>query len=292
MHADARRSDRDFASFIGARFLMNRGNLALSGSAGVRHQSDRPGGSRLIGEGQASWYRELADLGQLAGDVAIGRDVDGSYARASALARSDLLNARADLLQQFGDHRTTQYAATVNGGIALTGSGIGLAGRDLNDTAVMISVGGGETGQTFEVLVDEVARGSIASGDRLLLFLKPYQVYDVRLRPRGAGIAAFDAAPRKISLYPGNVSRLEWDVTPLFILFGRAVGTDGKPLVHADVGGTHGIGRTDGEGYFQIETNRKDQLRIASHNGQGCSMTVPPAEPADSLVSAGDLLCR
>lgn len=292
LQADARRSDRDFASFIGARFLMNRGNLSFSGSGGVRHQSDRPGGSRLVGEGQASWYRELADHGQLAGDVAVGRDVDGSYARASALARSDLLNARADLLQQFGDHRTTQYTATVNGGIALTGSEIGLAGRDLNDTAVIVSVGGGESGQQFEVLVDEVARGAISSGDRTMLFLKPYQVYDVRLRPRGAGISAFDAGPRKVTLYPGNVARLHWDVTPLFILFGRALGADGRPLVHADVSGKHGIGRTDGEGYFQIETNGKDQLRLAGRDGRGCQMAVPAAQPAGGLVSAGDLICR
>jgi len=292
LHADARRSDRDFASFIGARFLMNRGKLSLSGSGGVSHQSDRPGGARFVGEGQASLYRELADHGQLAGDVALGRDVDGTYARASAFARSDMINARADLLHQFGDHRTTQYAATVNGGVALTGAGAGLAGRDLNDTAVIVSVNGGEAGQKFEVLVDETSRGTIAAGDRVMLFLKPYQRYDIRLRSSGAAIAAFDAAPRKVTLYPGNVSRLDWDVTPLFILFGRAMDGTGGPLAHADMSGAHGIGRTDAGGYFQIETNGRDQLRIAGRGEAGCVIAVPAGKPVNGLVSGGDMICR
>lgn len=290
--ADARRSDRDFVAFIGARFLANRGSLAVSGLGGVSHQSGHPGGDRIVGEAQAAWYRQLANQNQISGNVAIGRDVDASYARASAYARSDMANARVDLLRQFGDHQTTQYTATVEGGIALTGSGVGVAGRDMNDTAIIVSAGGGEAGQKFEVLVDEVARGAVTSGDRLMLFLKPYQAYNVRLRPRGAGIAAFDAAPRKVTLYPGNVSRLDWDITPLFILFGRAMDVDGKPLTDADISGAHGISRTDAEGYFQVETNGTDQLRIANRGGAGCVMVVPATHPVNGLVSGGDVICR
>lgn len=293
LQADARRTERDFASFIGARFLVNRGNLAFSGSGGVNHQSNRPGrDDRFVGEAQAAWYRQLANHSQISGDAAVGRDVDGSYARASAYARSSALNARADFLRQFGDHHTTQYTATLDSGIALSKTGFGIAGRDMNDTAVIVSIAGSDPGQSFEVLVDEVARGTITSGGRLMLFLKPYQVYDVRLRPSGAQIASFDTAPRTVTLYPGNVSRLDWDVTPLFILFGRAVGADGRPVAHADISGSHGIGRTDGEGYFQIETNGEDQLRITNRNGANCVLAVRPAQPVNGLVSAGDIMCR
>lgn len=293
LQADARHTERDFASFIGARFLINRGNLALSGSGGLSHQSDRPGtNDQLVGEVQAAWYRELADHSQLSGDVAAGRDADGAYARASAFARTPVLNARADLLQQFGDHRTTQYAATLDGGIALTKGGMVIAGRDMNDTAVMVSVHGSEAGQQFDVLVDEVPRGTIADGERLALFLQPYQVYDVRLRPRGAQIASFDTAARSVTLYPGNVSKVEWNVTSLFILFGRAVTANGKPIPQADVTGSHGIGRTDGDGYFQIETNSSDELRLVDGTGSSCTMAVGPGKPVGGLVSAGDVKCR
>jgi Mat/Ecp fimbriae outer membrane usher protein len=293
LQADARRTQRDFASFIGVRFLVNKGSLALSGSGGVRHQSERPGANdQLVGEAQAAWYRELPDHSKLAGDVAAGRDVDGTYARASAYARTGLINARADLLQQFGDHRSTQYAATLDGGLVLTKAGIGFAGRDMSDTAVMVRIDGSGPGQKFDVLVDEVARGTVEEGKQLLLFLQPFETYDVRLRPRGPQIASFDAAPKAVTLYPGNVSQLEWNVTRLFILFGRAVGVDGKAIGDADIVAPHGIGRTDRDGYFQIEANGEDELHLSRGTGMNCTMKIGPASPVDGLVSAGDMMCR
>ena len=293
LQADARRSDRDFAAFVGARFLINPGSLAFSGTGGINHQSRRPGSNdQLVGEVQAAWYRELADHSQIAGDVAAGRDPDGAYARASAYARTPILNARADLLQQFGDHRTTQYAATLDGGIALTGSGIAVAGREMNDSAIMVSVHGSEAGERFELLVDEVARGTVAQGKRLLLLLQPYQLYDIRIRPRGTHVASFDTASRSVTVYPGNVTRVDWNITPLFILFGRAIAADGKPVANADIAGPHGIGRTDGDGYFQIEAKSGDALRMTAETGAVCTMPAASAKPVNGLAAAGDIMCR
>jgi hypothetical protein len=290
--ADARRTDEDFASFIGARILLNRGNFSFSGSGGLRRESDRPGGdNRIVGEAQAAYYRQLENHSQLAGDIAVGRDVDGSYARASANARSGALNARADLLHQFGD-QATQYAATIDGGIALSKDGIAIAGRDMNDTAIMVSINGGDPAQKFELLVDDVARGSIAGDERKLLFLQPYETYEVRLRPLGAQIASFDTAARRVTLYPGNVAKLNWTITPLFILFGRAIDGHGAPLANADISGSHGIGRTDAGGYFQVETKSGDNLKLAGEAGTSCSMEVGPDRAVDGLVSAGDMMCR
>jgi hypothetical protein len=174
----------------------------------------------------------------------------------------------------------------------LTKASVGIAGWDMNDTAVMVTVDGSEAGQQFDVLVDEVARGTIAGGERLLLFLQPYETYDVRLRPRGTQIASFETAPQSVTLYPGNVSRVDWKITPLFILFGRAMDAEGKLIANADVMGAHGIGRTDGEGYFQIETNSEDELRLTRATGESCIMAIGPAKPVNGLVSAGDVKCR
>jgi hypothetical protein len=293
LQADARRSDRDFAAFIGARFLFNRGSYALSGTGGLRHRSEHSGSNnQLVGEAQAAFYRELTDHSRLAADVAAGRDVDGTYARASAYAQTTMLNARADLLQQFGDHRTTQYAATLDGGLILTKAGMGVAGRDINDTAVTVRIEGSDPGQKFDVLVDEVARGTIEDGKRMLVFLQPFETYNVRLRPRGAQIASFDAAPKSVTLYPGNVAELDWKVTQLFILFGRAVGANGKAIADADIVAPHGIGRTDREGYFQIEANSEDKLQLSRGTDMNCAMKIGPAKPVDGLVSAGDMMCR
>ena len=291
--ADARKTERDFSSLIGFRFLANRSNLSVSGSAGLVHQTaSGTRANQLVGEAQAAWFRQLKDHSQLSSDVAIGRNVDGAYSRAGADLRSRTFNGRADVLHQFGESDTTQFAATLNTGVVVTKSGVGIAGRDMNDTGVMVSVAGAGPGTNFEVLIDEVVRGTVAEGGRLVLFLQPYQAYDIRVRARDSQISGFDAAARTVTLYPGNVAQLDWTMTPLFVMFGRAVAIDGKPIANADISGSHGVGRTDGDGYFQIEANSEDQLRVTRKTESVCKIVVGAPRPVDGFVSAGDQICR
>ena len=293
VQADVRKSEHELASFLGVRFLLNRGELALSGSAGTIHQSGRPGDDeRLVGEAQLAWARTLANEGQLSTDAAIGRDSDGSYARASAYARTPLVNARADLLHQFGDLATTQYAATLESGFVMSGHGVGMSGREMNDSAVEVSADGIEPGQRFELLVDEVARGTVGAGRTTRVFLQPYRTYHIRLRPLGAQAASFDTAARQVTLYPGSVAALHWDVTPLFVLFGQAVDGLGRPVANAEIKGAFGIGRSDGEGYFQIETRSGDVLGFEPASAPACAVTVGKARQRDGYVSGGKVQCR
>jgi hypothetical protein len=293
VQADVRKSEHELASFLGVRFLLNREELALSGSAGTIRQSGRPGDDgRLVGEAQLAWARTLANEGQLSTDAAIGRDSDGSYARASAYARTPLVNARADLLHQFGDLATTQYAATLESGFVLSGHGVGMSGREMNDSAVEVSAGGIEPGQRFELLVDEVARGTVGAGRTTRVFLQPYRSYDIRLRPLGAQAASFDTAARQVTLYPGSVATLHWDVTPLFVLFGQAVDGLGRPVANAEIKGSFGIGRSDSEGYFQVETRSGDMLGFEPASAPGCTVTVGKARQRDGYVSGGKVQCR
>ena len=293
VQADVRKSEHELASFLGVRFLLNRGELALSGSAGTIHQSGRPGDDeRLVGEAQLAWARTLANEGQLSTDAAIGRDSDGSYARASAYARTPLVNARADLLHQFGDLATTQYAATLESGFVMSGHGVGMSGREMNDSAVEVSADGIEPGQRFELLVDEVARGTVGADRTTRVFLQPYRSYHIRLRPLGAQAASFDTAARQVTLYPGSVAALHWDVTPLFVLFGQAVDGFGRPVANAEIKGAFGIGRSDGEGYFQIETRSGDVLGFEPASAPACAVTVGKARQRDGYVSGGKVQCR
>lgn len=291
--ADAHRTERDFSSFLGLRFLATRGDISLSGSGGMTHQSRRKSGSgELVGEAQAAWHRQFDDLSLLATDVAVGRTIDGAYSRAGAYLRSRAFNGRADILHQFAGRDKTQFAATLDTGIVVTGGGAGLAGRDVNDSGILVSVSGGDADQDFDVLIDEVVRGTIRSGGRLTLFLEPYHAYDIRLRPRKSHLSSYDAGSQRITLYPGSVAKVHWNITPLFIMFGRALGADGQPVAHAEIAGVHGVGRTDNEGYFQIETKRDDRLRLRRASGAECSIIVGAALPVDNYHSAGDQRCQ
>lgn len=290
--ADVRKTDRDISSFVGFRLLGNRGRVSVSASGGLLHQSAKESRTnRTVGEAQLSWDREFDDQSRFSAEAAIGQNIDGAFSRGSARMQSSALNSRVDVLHQFQHRNATQFAASFDTGIVVTQSAIGVAARDVNDTGVVISAYGAGAGQKFDVLIDEVIRGTVEDGGRLIVFLPPYRAYDVRVRSRGSQISEFDTMPRSITLYPGNVARLDWDVTPLFILYGRAVESNGTPLADVGINGSHGVSRTDKNGYFQIETNRDDRLRVGRRNASVCSILVTE-KGTDGFVSAGDQVCH
>ena len=288
--ADVRKSEANLSSFVGLRFLLTGGGMAVSGRTGIAHRSDRPAG--LLAELQSGWHRQVAQHSDMTADVGVGRDPDGGYARAGSYLRSPLVNLRADALHQFGHgHSTTQYAATADAGIVLNNGGIAVGAREMDDSAVVVGVSGSQKGQAFDVLVDEVIRGEVSADRSLALFLVPYESYQVRLRPRDSQAASFQTAPREITVFPGNAASLHWEITPLVVLFGRVLDGDGKPIALADIRGLHGIARTDSEGYFQIEANRLDMLKLQSQSGVECSLSIPQTEARDGYVSVGDMMC-
>jgi hypothetical protein len=280
LDADIRKSDTNLSSFVGVRFLLTGGDMSVSGRTGVVHRSDRDGRPvGLLTELQSGLYRQLTQRSELSADVAVGRDPDGGYARAGSHLRSPLVNLRADALHQFGDgHSTTQYAASADAGIVLEGRNLSVGAREMNDSAIVVSVTGNEEERTFDVLIDEVVRGSVSTGSSVALYLEPYETYQIRLRSQDSQAASFQTGPREVTLFPGNAVKLHWEVTPLVVLFGRAVDPNGKPIALADIRGLHGIGRSDADGYFQIEANRQDTLQLRSRTGVD--------------VSAGDMMCR
>lgn len=293
LQGDVRKTETGVSSFMGIRLLANRGRLAVSGSAGMSHQSGpQDGSTRPIGEAQASWFHQQ-DQRQYSANVALGRDLEGSYGRASAAARLPIVNARADLLRQAADHgATTQYSATLDTGLVLGGGRFGVAARDRNDAAIMVHVAGGDPKGQFDVLVDDVVRGTLRDGDRLPVFLEPYRHYEVRLRPVSGPIAEVDPAPREVTLFPGSVVGVEWATRSLFILFGRAIDGQGLPLANADMSWPGGVGRSDADGYFQIEADVGDEVRFSRRDGTACSITVRPQRPANGYLAGGEMTCR
>ena len=292
MQAETRKTERDFASFIGLRIHGWKGSLAFSGSAGVSHASGAGRPVRRVGEGQIGWSRPLEDETQLSAEAGYGQDQRGSYGRASGFVRSTVGNGRADLLHNFGGGGTTQFTANLNTGLVAADDGIGVGGLQMDDAAIIVSLSGAEAGQLFDVLVDDMVRGTVESSKNLTLFLPAYKRYDVRLKPRRAGVSNYDTGPQAVTLYPGNVAGLEWNVTPLVILFGRAMDASGRPIANANVRGRYGVGSTDGNGYFQIEARASELLTLVDRTGAACSMTLAGTKPTQGYTVAGEVVCR
>ena len=293
LQAEVRKSESDVSSFVGLRFLMNGGGTTLSGISGISRRHSGSGKStKFVGETQAGWHHQLNSLSELTTDLAFGRNHEGSYARGSGNLRSSLFNARGDALHQMTDGRhTTQFAATADAAIAVGSGAMAVGGRDPADAAAIAIVSGAEADQEFEVLVDDVVRGTV-TGDRALpLFLAPYETYEMRVRPRHSLVHGVDV-PVSATLYPGNVAKIRWSATPLKIAFGRLIDGNGEPVADADIRGPHAVGKSDQNGYFQIESAPHEMLEIRQGVRLICALTLPPGQQRQGYSSVGDVICQ
>lgn len=288
---EVRKTERDFASFIGVRIHGWRGSLAFSGTVGMSHASGEGQSSKRVGESQIGWSRYLEDQTQLSAEAAYGEDQRGSYGRASGFVQSPVGSGRADVLHNFGRGSATQYTANFNTGLVAVDRNVQVGGLRMDDSAIVVSLSG-EAGQLFDVLVDDVARGAVESGQRLTLFLPAYKQYAIRLKPRGGQVSSFETGPKVATLYPGNVAKVEWNVTPLVIMFGRAVDAGGRPIANAKVTGPYGVGLTDGDGYFQIEARPTDLLKLVDRTGAACLAKFAGTHSTKGYMVAGEVMCR
>jgi hypothetical protein len=290
LQTDARKTDRDFATLFGMRAFFNRRATSIAASGGYNRLSNRK--DRVTGEVQGAIQHEFAPGGDFIADAALGRDFDATYARAGVRLNGNLANFRGEVLQRFGEEGATQYAASLDGGIALGGGRVAFAGRNVSDAAVAVSATGASTTQRFEVLVNDGARAVVGADKAALIFLQPYEAYKVRLRPIGEGLSNFDASDRDVVMHPGRVVSLNWAIAPTFVMFGRAVDSSGSPIANADVSGNHGIGRTDEQGFFQVEARQGDVLRLMTPSKSECRIAAIAGQPVHSFLAAGDMTCQ
>jgi hypothetical protein len=290
LQTDARKSNREVLAFFGVRAFFNRNRTSIAATVGYNRLPKGEG--RVTGEVQGAVQRELASGTEVIAEAALGRDFEASYLRTDVRLQGNLANARGELLHRFGQEGATQYAASIDGGIAFGDGALSFAGRDVSDSAVLVSAAGANKDQKFEVLVNDGVRATVGATKAALIFLQPYESYKVSLRPLGEGLSRFDVSDKDVAMHPGRLSNLSWSIASTFVLFGRAVTANGNPLPNADVSGDHGIGRTDGQGYFQIAARKGDSMRLVAADRSECRIEAVSGQPDHSFLAAGDLTCQ
>ena len=159
----------------------------------------------------------------------------------------------------------------------------------------MIDLAGEAPDTDFEVLVDGYRRGYAPAGRSTAIHLPPFRTYEVRISPRRANVVAFRDRIEQVTLYPGNVQRLSWEIADLLVLVGRVLDTDGQPLVDAVVEAAHGIASTDALGYFQAEIVRPSQayIQLRFRDGKGiCRVQISEFDEREGVAFLDTLVCQ
>jgi hypothetical protein len=295
LEASAQRTRTTMAGFAGLRVALASGPMSMQSRVGQSFQSDSDGkaaASRAVSSFSAQYAHETEDRTAINLNGGLDRDIGSSTVHGGGTLQSRFGNLRADILHRLEGRGGTQYDIAFQSGLAVGPGAVALGARDMEQSALIVSVGGDAREAVFDVLVDEVVRGRVKAGRNLSLFVPGYRAYRVRLVPTAASAVSYDAAAREVTLYPGNVQALEWKADSYVTVFAQAVLPGGAPIANALVETAKGIAQTDSNGYFQVDVRQGDPITVLKGDAPMCQIQLPELRVRNDFASAGKAVCK
>ena len=168
---------------------------------------------------------------------------------------------------------------------------VSMGGSRYSQSAVIVDLKGEPEGAKFEMFVDRQSAGYAEVGAKTILSLPPYETYDVRLESRTDAFVKFDEEPRIVTLYPGNVNAMQWQVERVLVLIGRAIDHEGNPIEYAKIKDAGPFASTDERGWFQVETGTVNKLTLQLRDDSRCEITLTEYDSTEDIHVFNDLIC-
>lgn len=278
-------------AYFGLNLTMTRPRTTYTANGGGQFSSGRRGFGDAA-QGGFNISRRFEDVAgaQVQADGGIQRSNGISYAETQVEARSSLGDGNINLVQPL-TRGTTQFGASLNTALVVGQGGVRLNEGRSGDAMVVVRIDGGAPDADFEVLVDNRTMATVTSGREVTVTLPSYRVYSIRIRSKGGTLSDYDQKARQVSLYPGNVVRLDWSARPVAAVFGRLVRPDGRPLADAEITAGGDLAESDGQGHFLIQTSRGAALMVRTRDGHACKAVLAAITPVDGYAAIGDQLC-
>lgn len=189
------------------------------------------------------------------------------------------------------DHHNLDYGANFSTSVVANKDTFALGGERQAQSAVVLNLKGNARDAWFNVRVNKMLRGNARVGKKTIIGLAPFGTYRVRLVPHGKSIVDFNDNAKAVTLYPGNVVTLNWQMTRVIVAFGRIVGANGKPVTNALIKGVLGLATTDDSGMFQAELRSNTKQLEVKTLTSSCKVKLPPYSGTKMMVMLGTLKC-
>ncbi|MHA1539073.1 MAG: CS1-pili formation C-terminal domain-containing protein [Alphaproteobacteria bacterium] len=169
-------------------------------------------------------------------------------------------------------------------------------GKNHGQSAVIIDIDTPTGNNDFEVLINNAVRDTVSSKSRTPIILNPYRTYNVEIRSlgnAGTSILDYDATPKPVTLYPGNVSILKWQPKEIVILVGTVVDMLNKPIQNAVIKNKFSWAVTEEDGSFQISAYKDKKIEVKKENGEICFIEFNENQKTENgVLFAGKLPCH
>jgi hypothetical protein len=293
--ADGQLTRSTTAGFAGIRMFYSRSGYSLSSTTGAQGRSSRDASeaskSRAVSDTTVGYSYSNGAGTDLSLEGGVTRELDDTSVHGDGALYGPFGSARAEFVHYIEGSKRTQYGLSVQTGTILSGDKLVVGGRDLSQSAILVAVQGNDAAE-FDVLINGQSRGQIRAGERLPVFVQPYRAYSVSLRPLRAASVWFDTGAREFTVYPGNVQQAVWRVEHLLTIYGQAVRKDGKPVSNAVVTSDHGVGESNADGNFLIETSAIDTLSFQTLDGTLCKVPLATMSQQSDYARVGKVVCQ
>ncbi|MFS6933777.1 CS1-pili formation C-terminal domain-containing protein [Klebsiella oxytoca] len=180
---------------------------------------------------------------------------------------------------------------TASGSVGWQGKHLAVSGRSDGNAGVIFSTGLEDDGSLSAKVNGRVFQ---LKGNRSYLPLSPYSQYEVELQNSKHSLDSYDIVRGKksrLTLYPGNVAVIEPQVKQMVTVSGRIRAEDGTLLANAQINNHIGRTRTDENGEFVMDVDKKHPTIDFSYGqNQRCEVALELAQ-ARGAVWVGDVVC-
>lgn len=181
---------------------------------------------------------------------------------------------------------------TANGSVGWQGKNIAASGRSDGNAGVIFNTGLEDDGRLSAKVNGRIVQ---LSGKRNYLPLSPYSHYDVELQNSKDSLDSYDIVSGRINhltLYPGNVAVIEPEVKQMITVSGRIRAEDGTLLTHAHINNHIGRTRTNGEGEFVMDVDKKYPTIDFNYGANKTCEVALELSQARGAVWVGDVVCK
>ena len=201
------------------------------------------------------------------------------------------LGLSADAIDRRDGELSWRGLATLGTQVASDGRPFAAGAPSGHDAGIIVDVDGGAKGDPFDIVVDGLHRGVGRVGTSQFVGLRAFRTHEVLLLPRSLTSNGFDSASSDVTLYPGNVRRVQVDTERRYLLVTSLVDAAGVALVNVAIEDGERRYFVLGDGIVQIEVVPLDTLDVDLGDGERCEVEVPDNAGRDIVVEPAPLVC-
>ncbi len=267
--------------------------LSVRPSYLVKETNDETDQGALLFAGLTSTH-EHEDYGRFTYGGFLSEDLERSTIGLRTESSSSY--GRADMQFEFVDDENrggfTRFRGAQTTNIVSDGDQFAFGGNRNATSSVVLNLQGQPKGESFEIFVNGQPRGYTKIGKETVLPLDAFHTYLIGIRSRSNELLHYDETKRKITLYPGNVQTINYEIQPITVLITRILMADGTPASRVKIANAIGYAVTDEDGWIQAEISGNKPLEITKQGSAVCRIDLPELEIKQGVAFVDSLSCN